>query len=134
MDRGDGKHPDGMTIFPYKNGLSLVWDATCADTFAVSHLVNCAIQPGYAADQAETAKTHKYRALADRYLFQPVSVETTGVLGQSTRSFIADLGRRITRETGDPREASWLRQRLCIAIARGNSQCILAAAKGQMLA
>ena len=133
LDRGDGKRPDGMTIFPFKNGKSLVWDATCANTFAASHVNNCAIQSGYAADQAETAKVNKYRALMDRYMFQPISVETTGVLGYSTKSFIADLGRRITRETGDPREASWLRQRLCIAIARGNAQCILAAAKGEML-
>ncbi|CAH2226484.1 jg13502, partial [Pararge aegeria aegeria] len=34
----DGKRPDGMTIVPWWMGRSLVWDATCVDTLAASHL------------------------------------------------------------------------------------------------
>ena len=29
----DGKHPDGASIVPWKNGRVLVWDVTCVDTF-----------------------------------------------------------------------------------------------------
>ena len=32
----DGKHPDGVTVIPWKNRRALVWDVTCADTFATS--------------------------------------------------------------------------------------------------
>lgn len=30
--RADGKKPDGLTLIPYKQGRSLVWDFTCCDT------------------------------------------------------------------------------------------------------
>ena len=30
--------PNGVTIIPWKSGCTLVWDATCTDTFAASHL------------------------------------------------------------------------------------------------
>ena len=29
----DGKRPDGMTIFPFSNGKSLLWDATCVNSY-----------------------------------------------------------------------------------------------------
>ena len=35
--RTDGKHPDGITVVPWKSGKLLVWDATCPDTFAPSY-------------------------------------------------------------------------------------------------
>ena len=38
LDRADGKRPDGITMVPWSNGRLLVWDATCVDTFAPSHL------------------------------------------------------------------------------------------------
>ena len=39
LDRSDGKRPDGITMMvPWKNGNLLVWDATCSDTYAPSHL------------------------------------------------------------------------------------------------
>ena len=31
-NRSDGKRPDGLTLSPWKNGKSLIWDFTCADT------------------------------------------------------------------------------------------------------
>ena len=36
LDRGDGRRPDGLTVFPFSRGKSLCWDATCIDTFAQS--------------------------------------------------------------------------------------------------
>ena len=32
IDRGDGKRPDGITIFPFSRGKCLCWDATCVYT------------------------------------------------------------------------------------------------------
>ena len=129
LDRGDGRQPDGVTVLPFKRGKPLTWDATCSDTFAPTNLNHCALQAGHAANAGEARKTHKYQSLVDRYLFQPVSVETSGVLGDSTKHFFKDLGRRMTVETGDPREGAWLRQRISIAIARGNAQCVITSAR-----
>ena len=38
LSRSDGKRPDGVTIAPWKSGRMLVWDVSCTDTFAMSHL------------------------------------------------------------------------------------------------
>ena len=32
LDRGDGKRPDGLTVFPWEFGKALVWDVTVVDT------------------------------------------------------------------------------------------------------
>ena len=38
LDRGVGSRPDGITVFPFSGGRSLVWDCTCVNTFAGVHL------------------------------------------------------------------------------------------------
>ena len=128
LDRGDGRRPDGLTTFPFSAGRSLTWDATCVDTFAESHVVKCAVDPGAAAAVAENLKRMRYASLADRYIFTPVAVETTGVVGEAGSKLLRDIGGRISAATKDPREVSWLLQRVSIAIIRGNSAAILATA------
>ena len=34
----DGKEPDGMSLIPWRRDLPLLWDFTCSDTLASSHL------------------------------------------------------------------------------------------------
>ena len=48
----DGKRPDGATVIPWKCGWALVWDATCPDTYAPSHLALAAREAGAVANQA----------------------------------------------------------------------------------
>ena len=126
LDRGDGRRPDGVTVYPYNQGKCLVWDATCVDTFCASALINAAITPGSAAASAEDRKRSKYASLADRYQFEPIAVETSGVLGPSTTAFLQRLGKRITAQSGNRRETAWLFERLSIAVTRGNAASILA--------
>ena len=57
-----------------------------------------------------------------------MALETSGVFGPAAASFVQDLGRRITARTGERRDTAWLRQRLSLAIARGNSASVLATA------
>ena len=57
--------------------------------------------------------------------FIPVSVESTGVFGPRTVSFVKDLGRRITRQSGNTNATTYLRQRLSMAIQRGNALSVL---------
>ena len=129
VDRGDGKRPDGITVFPYSNGRCLCWDATCVDTYAESHVNDSAVSAGSAAKKAEENKRQKYAALAARFRFEPVAVETAGTFGSSTSEFISGVGRRITEVSGDRRETFWLEQRIGLAIQRGNAFSILASVK-----
>ena len=126
LDRGDGKRPDGLTLFPYKQGKALAWDSTCVDTFSKTSVVRAALDPGAPAMAAELRKKKKYAVIAKEHIFVPVAVETTGVLGPAAAAFITEVGKRVTNATGDRREVAWLRQRIAIAIARGNAAAILA--------
>ena len=36
--RSDGKRPDRCSIVPWRSGKVIVWDATCPDTYAPSHI------------------------------------------------------------------------------------------------
>ena len=74
--------------------------------------------------KAVARKRAFYSGLEPRYRFEPISVETTGVYGKSTEKFISELGRRIYGRTGERRETEWLRQRISIAIIRGNAACV----------
>ena len=125
LDRGDGRRPDGLTVFPFCEGRCLVWDATCTDTFSSTALFNSATAAGSAARAAEDRKRRRYAEIAQHYRFEPLAAETSGVLGPAFASFLQELGRRITASSGDPRETAWIRQRVSLAIARGNALAIL---------
>ena len=124
LDRGDGRRPDGITIMPFSSGKSLVWDATCTNTFSSTHVTHCAVNPGAAACAAEHRKRRRYEALAERYRFEPLAVETSGVLGPAITKLTGELGRRISEQTGEKRETCWLRQRVSLAIVRGNAAAV----------
>ena len=128
LDRGDGKRPDGLTTFPFKSGKCLAWDATCTDTYADSTVTGSALKPGTAARAAETRKVQRYLSITPQYLFVPLAVETSGVIGPAAISFIKELGRMLTSATGDQRETAWLWQRISMAIIRGNAAAIRASA------
>ena len=56
---------------------------------------------------------------------EAVAFETTGCCGPSTSSFVEKLGRKVIEVSGDPLKAVWLRQKISLAIARGNATSIL---------
>ena len=87
VDRGDGKRPDGITVYPYTKGMCLAWDATCVNTYAESHVLSAATSAGAAARDAESKKRKKYSDLARRFHFEPLAFETSGVCGPSTNTF-----------------------------------------------
>jgi len=85
--------------------------------------------------------------LAARYVFQPIALETLGVFNASAHQFlnslgiiffpvaietagawnhlaielVQEIGRRTTAVTEEPRESTFLFQRLSIALQRGNA-------------
>ena len=123
--RSDGKRPDGITLVPWERGKLFVWDATCTDTFAPSYLARATNESGAVAAMAETRKKGKYATMDPSHSFQPITVETTGVFGPETLSFISALGRRICQTSGEKKSFSFLLQRLAVAIQRGNSACVM---------
>src|SRR3989442_6360950 len=81
--RLDGKRPDGATLDPWHSGHYLVWDFTCPDTLAPSHLYRSSLAAGATAERAEAPqKTKKYQpeASAD-YNFFPLSTSNTRASG-----------------------------------------------------
>ena len=112
-------------MLPWANGRCLVWDFTCPDTLAASHLNRAVLSPGAVANDAESRKSAKYRSLAAMYSFTPVAVETLGSLGEEATAFFRDLGRRIAMVTAEPRSSQFLLQQLSITVQRGNAACVL---------
>ncbi|XP_063629995.1 uncharacterized protein LOC134801393 [Cydia splendana] len=125
MARDDGKRPDGMSLIPWRMGRVLVWDATCVDTLAPSHLHGTTKKAGAAAEAAESLKRRKYGGLDDNYKFIPFSVETLGPWGPGAQSLFTDLSKRLVEVSGDKRAGSFLAQRISVAIQRGNAASIL---------
>ena len=125
LSRSDGKRPDGISLMPWKQGRCLVWDVTCCDTLAISHL-NCAVTgPGVVTTDAECRKQLKYEAISRTHCFIPVAVETIGALGEEATGFLKDLGRRIAATTKEHRSFEFLMQRVSVVIQRGNAACVL---------
>ncbi len=90
--RSDGKRPDGATLDPWKHGQYLVWDFTCPDTLAPSHLNQSSLATGSAASAAESRKRSKYAELSSsgNYRFAPIAIETLGAWGPCALETCAD--------------------------------------------
>ena len=124
LSRDDGKRPDGATIVPFNKGQCLVWDFTCVNTVAASHIKCAATHAGAPSEAAEERKRKKYSSLSQSYEFTPVAVETLGPWGPEASNFITELGRRLFKVTGDPKSTAFLKQKISLAVQRGNANCI----------
>jgi len=125
LSLSDQKRPDGVTLVPWFRGRYLLWDDTCPDTLAPSHVGGSAVMAGATADQAESAKNIKYESFTVSYDFVAVVIETLGPWGPTGLSFVHEIGRRITQVTGDERAAVFHRQHLFLAVQRGNAASVL---------
>ncbi|XP_048484626.1 uncharacterized protein LOC125490201 [Plutella xylostella] len=102
-----------------------MWDATCVDTLAASHVPHTFRAAGAAAGTAENLKREKYRSLDSTYLFLPFGVETMGPWGPDAKSLVKEITSRLADVSGDKRAGAYLRQRLSLAIQRGNVASVL---------
>jgi hypothetical protein len=125
LSRSDGKRPDGLTLVPWKSGKSAVWDVTVSDTLAASYVDATSTSAGAAAELASAKKLDKYATLSQSFEVIPVAFETLGPVCSLGSEFLSDIGKALFQVSGDPREASFLRQRLSVAIQKHNSSCFL---------
>ena len=102
-----------------------MWDATCPDTLAPSYSSHATLAAGEVAALAEERKVAKYNGLPVTHSFTPVAIETLGAIGPKSLVFLKELGWRARRQSGDERAASFLLQRLSVAVQRGNAVSIL---------
>ena len=58
-------------------------------------------EAGTAAEIAASRKEAKYADIDSRLVFEPIAVETLGVLNSSACLLLSDLGRRITNISGE---------------------------------
>ena len=78
-------------------------------------------ETGAAAEMAALRKEDKNVDFDARYTFEPIAVATLGVFNASARYLLADLGKRISINTGEARETSYLFQRIYILVQRYNA-------------
>ena len=111
---------------PWRNGRCPIWDVTCPDTLAASFLDKAVSGPGVVATEAETRKKHKYSTVDDSvFIFQPIAIETSVLFGENAIDFFNDLGNQMRTVSQDARAGMFLKQRLSVAMQRGNAACIL---------
>ena len=79
---------------------------------------------GSVAEAAEFRKLLKYASLIPAFDFAPVAIETLGAWGPGAVALAKDLGGRITSISGDPRATFFFRQRLDVAVQRGNAAAV----------
>ena len=113
--QSDGKGLDGAMVASWRCGRALVWDATCSDTFATSHVMLAMNEAGAIANQAEDRK--EYTELLVSHHFVPVAIETS-VFRQGALSFIRELGSHLQVKTGEPQTHHHLKQRIAVAMQR----------------
>ena len=55
----------------------------------------------------------------------PVAIETLRTWGRAGMAFVDEVGRRIAAHTGEKRATAFLKQRLALAVQRGNAAAVL---------
>ncbi len=90
-------------------------------TLADSYVSIAARGSGQVAEQAASRKCSKYAALPVNYSLLPLAFETHGPMNDAAVMFFNELGRRLSQNTGDSRETTFLYQRLSVTLQRFNA-------------
>jgi len=115
--RSDGKRPDGLTLIPWQVRKALSWDVMVVCPLAESYVEVAAWYAGTVA----TRKSVKYVGLDIRYIFQPIAVESLGLINNSATTFLGALSRRIAEQSGEIPEGNFLFQWLSMLIQQFNA-------------
>ena len=108
----------------------MIWDFTCVDTLAASYVDRTSKKPCEAANLAEIRKRAKYQNLETNYIFYPVGIETFGAWGPSATKLIDEIGKKLFEVTREVKSTSYLKERISVAIQRGNAAALLGTIPG----
>jgi len=87
----------------------------------IGRVIHQCSRPSQVRQQRLPLPDKKYADLDDRYIFEPIAIETLGVFDTTARQLLFDLGMKITESTGEAREASFLFQRCSVLVQRFNA-------------
>ena len=92
------------------------------NSLAPSYLSATSPLPDSAAEAAAVRKRSKYAVITLNHILVPVAVavETLGPVNAEGLRFLDQIGDRLSAVTGDPRESSFLYQRLSVLAQRFN--------------
>ena len=110
---------DGITTIPFRRGKALAWDFTCPHPLTASNIPQNQTPNGL-ANKKEELKRKKYACLTNNYEFSAIAIDSLGAYGESAVNIIKEIGKRVTEQTGNKDSFSHFRQRVSIAIQKGN--------------
>ena len=117
----DGKRPDGLSRIPWQGGKCPTWDVTVANSLAATCLCE---HDSWQCHRRSCFKEGQQILIAQSHVFVPLAIETLGPpINCKGLKLISELSDRLTAATDDPREASFLFQRISIIIQRFNAVC-----------
>ena len=120
LSRSDGKRPDGLTLVPRSVGKAS-FGMLVVNTLVACYIQTTSITAGGASEIAVTHIKDKYTALSINYDLIVMALKSLGPLNTKTYSFLRELDRRLTIASEDPRETSFLLQRISVAMQRFNA-------------
>jgi hypothetical protein len=123
--REDGKRPDGITLIPWKRGRTLVWDVTCVDTLAATHLDNCSRKSGSAAPSTEKLRHSKYYRIKESHIFVAFALETFGPWIPDGKNLFKDMCKLLLEKSGVFESPYYFQQRISVIIQRENAASVL---------
>jgi hypothetical protein len=91
--REDGKRPDGVTLIHWKRGRILVWNVTCVDTLAATHLDGRSRKSGPVALSAEKLKHSKYCSIKKSQTFVALFLESFGLWSPDAKELFKDISK-----------------------------------------
>ena len=98
----------------------MVWDVACTDIL----LLLATTEAGMVAARAEENKI-KYSNLDSCYIFAPIAVETSGLVGVESMALLREIGRRPRKTTMDDMAFKHFLQRLSVAVEQGNAASVV---------
>ena len=70
-------------------------------------------------------KLQKYTDIITGVDFVPVAIETSGVWGDQALDLVKEVGKGAASVTHKPQSTSFIRQRILVAVQRGNATCVM---------
>ena len=106
---------------PWQSGCSLTWDVTVVDTMVNSYTPTTSVTSCGASEAEATRKRANYAEIIHSHLFVLIAIETLRPINMDGQRLLDSLGERLSSVFGDPRETTFLYQRLSVHIHIFNS-------------